>query len=190
MDRGTHYYEIITLSRGHFWNSVTKYLLIPFKHEQDVTQSQVFRRLLQLTYKYTVKGAAKNCLLYFGIPTFIGGGSGAKNVVYCGEINHNCNTIHIKYRQMQMQADSVVSDTNSLLISWLLSTATQGERHSSYYADPDPNVRHISWCLRSLSVEICKTWLHTSTAEDPNLCLNGTIYQPLRSGRIWHKVNF
>ena len=36
-----------------------------------------------------------------------------------------------------------------------------------------PNACHISWCLRSLLVEICKTWPHASTAEDPTLCLNG-----------------
>ena len=45
-----------------------------------------------------------------------------------------------------------------------------------YYADhtiwPHLNVRHISWCLRSLSVEICKTWPHASTAESR---LNGPI---------------
>ena len=84
----------------------------------------------------------------------------------------------IKYKfifKYNIQADSVVSDTNGLFTSWLRSMATRGERHNSYYADPTPNVRHISWCLRSLSVEICKTWPHPSTAEDPTLCLHGSI---------------
>ena len=75
----------------------------------------------------------------------------------------------------KIQVDSVVSDSNGLSISWLRSMATRGEIHNSYYADPTPNVQHISWCLRSLSVEICKTWPHASTAEDPALCLNGPI---------------
>ena len=41
---------------------------------------------------------------------------------------HNTNTI---------QADSVVSDTNGLLISDF-SSSTRVERHNSYYANPTP----------------------------------------------------
>ena len=78
----------------------------------------------------------------------------------------------LKYKT---QVDSVVSDTNNFLISWLRSMATRRERHNSYYANPTHNVQHISWCLRSLSVEIYKTWPHASNVEDPTLCLNGPI---------------
>ena len=59
----------------------------------------------------------------------------------------------------------VVSDMNGLLISRLRSMATQGERHNSYYANLIPYMRHISWCLRTLSVEIWKTQLHLSTVK-------------------------
>ena len=63
------------------------------------------------------------------------------------------------------RADSVVSSTNGLLISWLRSMTTRRKRHNSYYANPHPNMRRIQWCLRSLSVEIWKTQLHLSTVK-------------------------
>ena len=44
------------------------------------------------------------------------------------DINHNDNTRHI---QTQIQANSVVSDTNGFINSWLWFIATRGERHNS-----------------------------------------------------------
>ena len=85
--------------------------------------------------------------------------------------------------QIWKQVDSFVSGTNSLLISWLWPIAIRGERHNSYYADPIPNVWHISWCLRSLLVEIYKTWPHASTVEDPTL--NVRIPNSRLNGPIW-----
>ena len=86
------------------------------------------------------------------------------------DLSHSSNTIHI-----QAQAVSVVSGTNSLLISdfgpWrhekrdtILKSLCQ-----PYYADNTMlthlNARRILWCLRSLSVEIRKKRLHLSTVK-------------------------
>ena len=87
-------------------------------------------------------------------------------VVYCDEINHNRNTIHI-----QIQADSVVSDTNGFINFWLQFMATRRERQNSLKSLLTilwwlhPNARCILWSLRSLLVEIRKTQLHLSTVK-------------------------
>ena len=69
--------------------------------------------------------------------------------------------------QIQIQADSVVSDTNGLLISWFRFMATRGERHNSYYADTHPNVRCILWCLKSQFISINRD------PKNPTTTLNG-----------------
>ena len=54
-----------------------------------------------------------------------------------------------------------------------------------FYADLTPNVRHISWCLRSLSVDIRKNPTTSSTAQS-QLQLNG---RELNSLPTWFNVN-
>ena len=56
-----------------------------------------------------------------------------------GDKNQNIvyHTYAITKRTIQIQADSVISDTNGLLISDF-SSSTRGERHNSYYANPIP----------------------------------------------------
>ena len=91
------------------------------------------------------------------------------------DINHNSHTIHI---EIQMQADSVVSDTNGFINFWLQFMATQGERHNSYYADPDPHAQRILWCLRSQFISAgqdLKNLTTTATIENSTLYLNGPI---------------
>ena len=57
--------------------------------------------------------------------------------------------------QIQIQADSFVSDTNWFINFWLRSMATRGERHNSLkpmltiLCWTRPNARRILWCLRS-----------------------------------------
>ena len=82
------------------------------------------------------------------------------------------------------QADSVVSDTYSLLISDFISS-TRGERHNSYYADPI-NGRRILGCLRSLSVGIRKTQLHLQRPKSNSM----PQWQKLNFLPPWSNLNF
>ena len=75
---------------------------------------------------------------------------------------------------------------NGLLISWFQFIDSRRETQflkslsKSYYANPTPNVRHISWCLRSQFI---------SAGRDPKnstLRLNGRI--PNYSTQ-WHELN-
>ena len=63
-----------------------------------------------------------------------------------------CVCVYYKYifkYTIQIQADSVVSDTNGFINFWLRFMATRRERHNSYYADPT-NVRRILWSKISI----------------------------------------
>ena len=86
----------------------------------------------------------------------------------------------------QMQVDSVVSGTNSLLIPDF-SSSTRGERHNSYYADPT-NVWRILWFLRSQFI---------SAGQDPNRLTAAAMVensmpqrQKLNSLPLWSYLNF
>ena len=98
------------------------------------------------------------------------------------DINHSCNTIHI-----QMQADSIVSDTNGFINSWLRSMATRREWYNSYYANPIPNGRCILWCLRSLSVEI---WKPNYIFNGPNSTLASMVETQLSFSMIQSQLLF
>ena len=76
------------------------------------------------------------------------------NVVSFGNVSHNSNR-----NTYIIQTDSFVLDTNKFINFWLRSMATQG----------------ISWCLRSLSVEICKTRPHLNDGK-----LNWRLFKILR----------
>ena len=86
--------------------------------------------------------------------------------------NHNYNS-NTKHTQMQNTGGLCCSDTNAFINFWLRFFDTRRETQFlpcwPYYADPT-NARRILWCLRSLSVEIRKTQLHLSTAENSTLC--------------------
>ena len=73
---------------------------------------------------------------------------------------------------------------------WLLFFDTR--RETQYllcwpsYADPTPNVRYISWCLRFLSVEIRKTQLHLQWSKSIFQLFGRELnYLP-----AWSNVNF
>ena len=54
------------------------------------------------------------------------------------------------------------------------------------------NARYILWCLRSLLVEICKTWPHASMVENSYIVFNGSIpnyiFQLSKSNRHLFKI--
>ena len=54
---------------------------------------------------------------------------------------------YIYKHKYKTQAYSVVLDTNGLLISWLRSMSTGGERHNSYCANPIAKVENSTLCL-------------------------------------------
>ena len=101
-------------------------------------------------------------------------------------LSSNCCIQHVyiyKYRQIQMQANSIVSDTNAFINDF--GSSTRGERHNSYFANHTIwshfNARRILWCLRSLVGSDLQNSTTSST-----LCLNG---RELNSLPQWQKLN-
>ena len=104
-------------------------------------------------------------------------GESREGVLYShnhNDINNNGTTnthSNTQYKYRQKQADSVVSDTNGLLISWLQSFDTRRDtQFLKVFANHTiwlyPNAWRILWCLRYLSVEICKTPTTCLTVEN------------------------
>ena len=93
------------------------------------------------------------------------------SVVYCTSTYAN--------HTIQIQADSVASGTNSLLIS--ASVLLHEERDTILSMLTIPNARCILWCLRSLSVKIRKAQLHLQRSKfdssfdgrNSTVCLHG-----------------
>ena len=107
--------------------------------------------------------------------------------------NHNQSQQYIyicRYRQIQIHKWwRTLIHVWTVLLTSNFGSSTRGKRHNSYYANHPsyPNARCILWCLRSLSVEICKT---------PSTCLNGRELDSLcPNGRehiylpAWSNVN-
>ena len=106
-------------------------------------------------------------------------------------------TVHIEmqiHRQIQIQADFIVSDTNSF-INFLSLVLRHGER-DAILTMLTPTRR-----LRSLSIEIRKIQLHASTVENSTLYLNGrnlTVCPNLKCDNdcsslfwsLWIKIRF
>ena len=92
----------------------------------------------------------------------------------CIVIYISITTIHIQM-QYKYSGDSVVQVRTRLLTSDF-GSSTRGERQNSYYADPTPNVRHISRCLRSPFIfagRDPKNLTASSTVENSTRCPNG-----------------
>ena len=111
-------------------------------------------------------------------------------LLYTHDNHYDINpTVHILMQiQMQYKSGLCCSGPNGLLVSDF-GSSTRGERHNSFYSNPNyADARRIMWCVRSLSVEICKT--PTTCLNDielNSLCPNGRELSYLPQ---WSNVNF
>ena len=83
---------------------------------------------------------------------------------------------------IQIQADTVVSGTKAFINFWLrFFEARKETQFLKVYANHTtwlhPHARCILWCLRSQSLEICKTWPHASMAETQRSNLNWHFFK-------------
>ena len=88
-----------------------------------------------------------------------------------------------KHRRKQILADSVISDTIGLLISDF-GSSTWGERHNSYYANPNQRTVH----LVMFKISISRDLKNPTTSSMVKIQLS-TQWQKLKSLPPWSNLN-